>query len=736
MSASDHTQDEASTQDSSSGEEAQPQAKASQTSSDQSSSTAKEDVSGPTSDTSEAPTPRDYEARRGYHSRARGRYRDDLPEDRGFFEDLAWRRVPHIMFGYMTGAWPFFKVMLWVCDRAQLPRQVADLTLATLIGLLPAVAFVAYRHGRSGLHAWGLLDVASLSTNLLVVAGGIAITTLEGPLLTEDEGPGERRAEASAPDKTVVRVATRPSGAEVLRDGDQSLGVTPLRHPLTEDTISLRIEKAGYVPLDTALRLHGEASDSLLISLKERAKRQPGSDRQPVAGGTSGGDRPLSSGLGSTEGLPASTDHSPDQASGETVSPQSELPPGRIGPALLFGARGVVVSQEGGPSIGQNIFGTGPESETASSLQHEAARGLGRGAEAAETGGDGQEGEESGAKALTESEKDQRAGKLLKDARRALEAGRLTKPASESAYDAVQEVLDLDPGNEEAQGLKSEIADQLLRRAGDAEESGNLRAAVSHLQASLDIRGDRDSTRKRLEDLRGQLKRQGEASRLLDRAWARLKSSPSIAALNEIIEAAKKAQALDEDTDEGRALLGEAWFKRGVALAEQGNLAEAIGSYDRALEVDSSRAATWYNRGLALYRQGNLPGAISSYDRALKIDPSLARAWLNRGFSLAKQGNHAEAIGSYDRALEVDSSLVEAWSRRGLALASQGNFAEAIGSFDRALKIDSSHAAAWYNRSLALQRQGKESKARKSLTRACELDPSSFEKCSSASGND
>ena len=60
----------------------------------------------------------------------------------------------------------------------------------------------------------------------------------------------------------------------------------------------------------------------------------------------------------------------------------------------------------------------------------------------------------------------------------------------------------------------------------------------------------------------------------------------------------------------------------GVALDNLGRFEEAIASYNRALEIDPTDAATHYNMGVALDDLGRPEEAIASYRRALEIDPT------------------------------------------------------------------------------------------------------------------
>jgi tetratricopeptide (TPR) repeat protein len=165
-----------------------------------------------------------------------------------------------------------------------------------------------------------------------------------------------------------------------------------------------------------------------------------------------------------------------------------------------------------------------------------------------------------------------------------------------------------------------------------------------------------------------------------------------------------------------------AWFGRGCSLAELGKHEEAISSYDRALEIDPNYFYSWYNRGNSLALSGKCEEAISSYDCALKIDANCSDAWYLRGISLAELGKHEEAISSYNSVLEIDPNYFYAWYNRGNLLAELGKYEESISSYDRALKIDSSNVNSWYNRGISLEKLEKFEEAISSYDRALEID--------------
>lgn len=65
---------------------------------------------------------------------------------------------------------------------------------------------------------------------------------------------------------------------------------------------------------------------------------------------------------------------------------------------------------------------------------------------------------------------------------------------------------------------------------------------------------------------------------------------------------------------------------------------EAIASHDRALEINPDDHFAWYSRGNALSEMGQLEEAIVAYDRAILISPKETQARHSRVLALRRLG--------------------------------------------------------------------------------------------------
>jgi predicted TPR repeat methyltransferase len=143
-------------------------------------------------------------------------------------------------------------------------------------------------------------------------------------------------------------------------------------------------------------------------------------------------------------------------------------------------------------------------------------------------------------------------------------------------------------------------------------------------------------------------------------------------------------------------------FDKGLALHQQGRLAEAEQCYRRMLRT----APTHFD---ALHLLGVIAGQTNRFDeahelltRALKQRPQSAPALNNLGNTLGSLGRHEEAVQAFERALAVRPDDAKALRNRGTSLRALEKPVEALASFDAALALQPDYAEALIGRAEAL----------------------------------
>jgi len=187
---------------------------------------------------------------------------------------------------------------------------------------------------------------------------------------------------------------------------------------------------------------------------------------------------------------------------------------------------------------------------------------------------------------------------------------------------------------------------------------------------------------------------------------------------NEFVRALQVAKRLVEIRDHAWD-----WFNQGYCLDELGHYKEALGAYDKAIELDPNDATSWFNRGVTLDKLERVEEALASYDRAVELDPDYGTAWLNQAWELSQLGRYEEALALYDQAIKLDSQYARIWKHRGWVLSKLGRYQEALTSCKQAIQLNSNDAAAWKNQGWVLSKLGRYQEALTSCKQAIQLNP-------------
>lgn len=125
----------------------------------------------------------------------------------------------------------------------------------------------------------------------------------------------------------------------------------------------------------------------------------------------------------------------------------------------------------------------------------------------------------------------------------------------------------------------------------------------------------------------------------------------------------------------------EFWYRQGSSLADSKAYAEALSSYNKALEVDPNCHKIQYQQRVQIWQ------AVSN----LTIESDDYQLWLQHGLILNKLGDYEQAINSFDKALEINSILAEALCHKGSAF---------LGLAESPKSIDPSEQSTFYQHSI------------------------------------
>ena len=111
------------------------------------------------------------------------------------------------------------------------------------------------------------------------------------------------------------------------------------------------------------------------------------------------------------------------------------------------------------------------------------------------------------------------------------------------------------------------------------------------------------------------------------------------------------------------------WFLQGYALGRQGQHAEAVLSFERAVRLSPEDEISWLSMGQSLGELGQTERVIQTYRQALRYRPESAQTYLALADVYQKQGRQDLAIPNFRECVRYDPDSVQGWY--GLALAYQ-----------------------------------------------------------------
>ena len=161
----------------------------------------------------------------------------------------------------------------------------------------------------------------------------------------------------------------------------------------------------------------------------------------------------------------------------------------------------------------------------------------------------------------------------------------------------------------------------------------------------------------------------------------------------------------------------------GLALANRGQFDEAIGHYQKVLEIKPDCVEALDNLGVALFDRGRLDEAMAQYRKAMELKPGYAGAYNNLGLALASRGQIDEAIAHYRKATELKPAFADAYNNLGIALAGRGQVQEAIGLYQKVLELNPYFAQAHHNWALALASVGRLDEAAAHYQQGLKINP-------------
>lgn len=187
---------------------------------------------------------------------------------------------------------------------------------------------------------------------------------------------------------------------------------------------------------------------------------------------------------------------------------------------------------------------------------------------------------------------------------------------------------------------------------------------------------------------------------------------------DDCIKTCRKAVEEGREMRADYKLVAKAFGRIGSAYAKQGDLTQAIDSYQRSLTehrtpeilnklreaertqkeqqkqayIDPAKADEERNRGNDLFKSGKFAEAVVAFTEAIKRNPAEPRGYTNRASAYTKLAALPEALKDCEEAIKIDPTFVKAYIRKANVLFGMKEYTKALEAIQRA--EDADHAAA------------------------------------------
>lgn len=192
-------------------------------------------------------------------------------------------------------------------------------------------------------------------------------------------------------------------------------------------------------------------------------------------------------------------------------------------------------------------------------------------------------------------------------------------------------------------------------------------------------------------------------------------------------EQLKLAVAQYPDDAEARALLGEAYARKGEyeKMNEQFEASLAIGP-QHAERIKYVREKNWvenFNKGVAQVKAEDFDQALKQFQLCEIIDPSREDAYKNAAYVYLRMDSTDQAIESYEKVLSLNPQDTKVMLQLGSLHYEMKEYQKAIDTMDRILAIEPDNLDAVSQKAFAYDSMGESDKALEAYETALEKKP-------------
>ena len=171
------------------------------------------------------------------------------------------------------------------------------------------------------------------------------------------------------------------------------------------------------------------------------------------------------------------------------------------------------------------------------------------------------------------------------------------------------------------------------------------------------------------------------------------------------------------------ATLPNAWNNLGILSAREGNTDEAIGFFQKALELNPEHAVALQNLGNAYRQKKDWDAARKTLEHALTLNPEDAEANYGLGMVYAQLNDTGRAYEYLQKALAARPTYPEALNNLGILYLRTGRAEEAKKNFAESMRVAPGFEQAYLNLARVYAIEGDKAKARATLEELLKVHP-------------
>lgn len=160
---------------------------------------------------------------------------------------------------------------------------------------------------------------------------------------------------------------------------------------------------------------------------------------------------------------------------------------------------------------------------------------------------------------------------------------------------------------------------------------------------------------------------------------------------------------------------------RGKIYFDHGEIDKALADYNKCIELEPNHVNALANRGAAFGMKQEWEKALNDLNKAIELEPLHSNALSNRAFVWFQMQEYEKSIEDFNRYLAVKHNDADVINTIGLCYFRLGNNDKALAEFNRSIRLDASKGAYFLNRSLVLNAMGDKANALKDAERAIQL---------------